>query len=59
MRWYVSQISSDISNHEDILGGPITVEIAEGVPWAHGVSYFMYGNEMDAAINCNLGYIEK
>jgi len=38
------------------LGGPITVGIAAGAGIVYGVSYFMYGDQMDAAINNGLGY---
>ena len=39
-----------------ILGGPITVGIAAGVGIVYGVSYLVYGDEMDASINDNFGY---
>ncbi|MBX2897716.1 MAG: hypothetical protein KF763_19905 [Cyclobacteriaceae bacterium] len=39
-----------------ILGGPITVGVAAVAGIAYGVSYFMYGDEMDAAINNTFGY---
>lgn len=39
-----------------ILGGPITVGIAAGFGIAYGVSYLIYGDEMDGFINDNFGY---
>jgi hypothetical protein len=39
-----------------ILGGPVTVGIATGAAIVYSVSYLLYGDEMDAAINENLGY---
>ncbi|WP_430934556.1 RHS repeat-associated core domain-containing protein [Saccharicrinis sp. 156] len=39
-----------------ILGGPITVGIAAGAGIVYGVSYLIYGDEMDSFIDNNFGY---
>jgi RHS repeat-associated protein len=39
-----------------ILGGPITIGVAAGAGIVYGVSYLIYGKEMDAFVDNNFGY---